>query len=136
MKKWRLLMTTAAIGGVVLAGCSSSNASPVTVKQTIEGMNFGQKELTLQNGQPVTLVLENKDSLQHDFSIDKIPGKVKEEHGAMHDMGGKKPDVHVSVDAGKTGEVTFTPTAPGTYTFYCTVPGHRDAGMQGQLVVK
>ena len=24
---------------------------------------------------------------------------------------------------------------PGTYTFYCPVPGHRAAGMQGTLVV-
>ena len=25
---------------------------------------------------------------------------------------------------------------PGTYTFYCTYPGHRQAGMQGTLTVK
>ena len=25
---------------------------------------------------------------------------------------------------------------PGTYHYYCTIPGHREAGMEGTLVVK
>ena len=41
------------------------------------------------------------------------------------------------VGAGETAEVTFkAPTAPGTYTFLCSFPGHFQAGMKGTLTVK
>jgi plastocyanin len=36
--------------------------------------------------------------------------------------------------AGAKKSVTLT-LAPGTYTFYCSVPGHRQAGMEGTLKV-
>ena len=37
--------------------------------------------------------------------------------------------------AHRTGEVTFT-AAPGTYTFYCAIPGHESIGMRGTLTVR
>jgi plastocyanin len=39
------------------------------------------------------------------------------------------------VQGGGTSKFTAT-LKPGTYTFYCSVPGHRQAGMQGKLTVK
>ena len=39
------------------------------------------------------------------------------------------------VSNGGTSEITVTITTPGTYTYYCAVPGHRSAGMFGTLTI-
>lgn len=45
-------------------------------------------------------------------------------------------DRHVAhADPGETVTATFTIDQAGTYTAYCSVPGHRDAGMVASLEV-
>jgi uncharacterized cupredoxin-like copper-binding protein len=31
--------------------------------------------------------------------------------------------------------IEFTPSQPGEYEFFCSVPGHKEAGMRGTMVV-
>lgn len=126
-----------AIMAITAAGCSGSGQTGEAQLVEIEAGNmlFVTKEVTLQQGKPFKLVLKNSDVQLHDLSIDKIAGKVKAEHSDSHEMHGKKPDLHLSADAGKTAALEFTPAAKGTYEFYCTVAGHKEAGMKGTLVV-
>ncbi|HWI62799.1 MAG TPA: cupredoxin domain-containing protein [Symbiobacteriaceae bacterium] len=137
MKHWQKAALAVAMVGL-LAGCSAkANAPAETVTVKAENTSFATKEITVEKGKTYQLVLDNKDVQLHDFSIDKISAKVEghqEAHG--HDTTNKNPDLHVQADAGKSGTLTFTPSQQGTFTFYCTVPGHKDAGMQGKLIVK
>lgn len=79
---------------------------------------FVPKEITVAAGQPVTLTLANKGKIQHDLGIEAL--KVK------FDL----------VDPGKSASVTFTPARKGSYEFVCIIPGHKEAGMKGVLIVK
>lgn len=36
---------------------------------------------------------------------------------------------------GTSGQVTFIPSAAGTYYYICAVPGHRELGMEGKIIV-
>jgi plastocyanin len=75
-------------------------------------------DATAQPGQ-VTIKSVNKASIDHDISIE---GNGVDEHGQIVKDGGTS---EVKVDL-KRGE----------YTFYCSVPGHREGGMVGKLTVK
>jgi uncharacterized cupredoxin-like copper-binding protein len=134
MKKWVLAAALVALTGV-LGGCSSG---PETVEIEIENMAFSTKEITLKTGVPVRLVLVNNDVVTHDLSVDIIAVDITAQTANPDDHAHKdekEPDLHVGAKPGETGWVEFTPTADGTYTFYCTVPGHKEAAMEGTLVV-
>jgi plastocyanin len=67
----------------------------------------------------VTLVMPNQSSISHDISI---KGSGVSANGPVVGQGG-------------TSKVTAT-LKPGTYEFYCSVPGHEAGGMKGTLTVK
>jgi uncharacterized cupredoxin-like copper-binding protein len=67
----------------------------------------------------VTIQLTNDASVPHDAQIE----------GPEGDLGGTE-----EISGGDTSEVEIELEA-GDYTFYCSVPGHREAGMEGTLTV-
>ncbi len=83
---------------------------------TAEGLSFTPEEIEASVNEDLVVVLTSGDG-QHDFTIDHF--------GA-----------HVVVGPGDTARGGFRPTEPGRYEFYCSVPGHRDGGMEGVLVVE
>jgi uncharacterized cupredoxin-like copper-binding protein len=67
----------------------------------------------------VTLMMPNKASISHDISV---KGNGINDRGPVVGQGG-------------TSKVTAS-LKPGTYEFYCSVPGHEAGGMKGTLTVK
>lgn len=61
---------------------------------------------------------------------------------SLNNVGGVGHDLVIEgaaselVDPGATGELVVDGVDPGDYTMYCSVPGHREAGMEGTVTVK
>ncbi len=99
----------------LLAACGRTTPNEATI--TMKEMAFQQSEITIKAGQPVALRLVNQDGYAHAFDMDEF-------------------DIHMSLAANETAELSFTPENPGRYLFYCSSPGHHAAGMVGTLIVE
>ena len=105
---------------------------------------FEPATIEVMAGQQVTVMMQNMGTVEHDFVIQEIPLEVmaaeSETVGEGHTMEGMdvemEPAVHMGAMAGMSDSVTFVPTKPGTYVFFCAVAGHREAGMVGTLMVR
>jgi uncharacterized cupredoxin-like copper-binding protein len=86
----------------------------------MDTMRFDPATLTARAGQPIQVTLKNSGQLAHDFDI----------------TDGVAQPVKITAQAGQTATATFTIDKPGTYTFFCSQPGHEQAGMKGTLTVQ
>ena len=129
-----LTFTLAACSGA--AASSTTSTDPRTVTLALNEFQFQPAEITVNVGQPVKLVMKNNGTVLHDFVSTDAMVEVMEEHGAMHDMAGMPTAMHAAIEAGQQSTLEFKATQAGTYTFYCTIAGHKEAGMTGKLIVK
>jgi plastocyanin len=85
---------------------------------TIEAFDLGfrEKELKIGPGK-VTIQEVNTGATAHTLVIDGVPGKK------------------LSVPAHDAKDMATFQIAAGTYTYFCDIPGHRQAGMEGKLIV-
>jgi uncharacterized cupredoxin-like copper-binding protein len=125
----------------LLAACGSKPSAPandITVEMT--DFAYDPASITVPAGEPVTLTLKNMGNIEHDFVVEKIDAttQVIEDSGsdAHHAHGPQQNyDLHVSANAGDTSIIQLTVSEPGSYYIFCSVEGHKEAGMIGELVV-
>jgi plastocyanin len=120
-----ICMATFVLGASLVAAIPSSDATAgvsaaalAQLPALVSKRNmFDRADLRARVGETVALRLANTDTQVHSFDIDAF-------------------DVHVPIPTGTPALALFRPTTPGTYTFYCHIPGHREAGMVGTLIVE
>lgn len=83
---------------------------------------FEPKSLAMKAGEPTRIELENEGAIEHALIV------------AAPD--GKGDWIHLHATANATDALTFRIDKAGTYRVLCTIPGHTEAGMVGELVVQ
>ena len=108
-------------GGARDGGAEGGGGSVVEI-EAAEGSDLAyvQKEAKAKAGQ-VSIDFTNPQSLSHDVAVEDSSGK---------ELG----KTELVADGSTTA--TIGNLKPGEYTFFCTVPGHREAGMEGTLTVE
>lgn len=133
-------LTAAAVvvaAGAVLAGCGGSGTdmdTSIEVRGT-QDFAFEPAELTAPAGEEVTVELTADETVEHNVTIEDAADVGQAEGVGDHP---ETPDSDLGVvhtAAGETATGTFTIDEPATYTVYCSVPGHREAGMEATLEV-
>ncbi|CAN5367850.1 hypothetical protein BH09CHL1_BH09CHL1_14560 [soil metagenome] len=94
---------------------AAAGATAVTV--TSGDLFFDPKEISIPANTDVQLTFTNNGALAHDFVIDALGVKT------------------ALLNPGESVTITIN-AAAGDYQFYCSVPGHKEAGMVGTLKVQ
>ena len=127
----------------------AADANAIRVQAVPNLMQFSPKEIRVKAGEPVRLVFENPDLMQHNLVLVEVG--ADEAVGTLADQMAAKPEgfaknfvpespkiLHATplVNPNGRAELLFTaPAKPGSYPYLCTFPGHWRV-MRGVLVVE
>ncbi len=129
-----LLHPLPSLGGTETSLAPSKNSPEHTVLISIKTRNFRPDHIRIPLGEKTRLILKNLDSELHAF----LPvGLLTNTHINLQGNGapqfGKSGLVRVLLPSRGHTEIVFVPSKPGTYPFFCDLPGHV---MRGNIVVQ
>ncbi len=90
--------------------------------RALDPFRFAPQRLELEAGVPTRIELTNEGSVEHALVVEPPDGG--------------RDWIHLHVPAGATDAATYELDRPGTYPVLCTIAGHTEAGMVGELVVR
>jgi plastocyanin len=88
------------------------------IEITGDEFSFNPERIDLRKGQTVTLVFHNIGTEPHNFIIDELEIMTE------------------TVFPGSSDTIEFTPPVKGMFTFYCSLPEHREQGMEGTVHIR
>ena len=136
----RTATLTALLATAVLAlGCNDEDPGEATTALEVVGtdaLTFEPDSYTVPAGEQVTLELTSEGAVEHDFVVEDAADRGSSDpHGQATGQIGDADLFVAHADPGETVTATFSVDEAGTFEVYCSVTGHREAGMVGTLTV-
>jgi uncharacterized cupredoxin-like copper-binding protein len=109
----------------------------VTMREGDGKMMFIPARVEVKRGEQIKFMLRNNGELDHEFVLATTEENVKhaKEMEKNPDMEHDDPNAK-RLKPKKTDQIVWRFTKRGTFEFGCLIPGHREAGMTGVIVVK
>lgn len=128
MKFSRLSLLVVVVLAVALAACGGGGGGaaqpPAGKVVNVDATEFAFNPNTFSGvvGQTISFKIANKGTVDHNFVVLNADGSQEL--------------AKIEVKVGASATLDFTPTAAGEYQVDCNLPGHKEAGMIGKLIVK
>jgi uncharacterized cupredoxin-like copper-binding protein len=143
MKKVAALLALA-LAAVALVACGDDNGTTTTETGGAAAGETTEAGGQAEGGEAVVFEADPNGALAYTVTeasteAGKVEIELVNDAAVPHDVAIEDSDGET---IGKTDTITESSTSttvdlePGTYTFYCSVPGHRQAGMEGTLTVE
>lgn len=109
----------------------------VTMREMDGKMVYIPDRVEVKRGEQVRFMIRNSGLLDHEFILASTEENLKhaEEMKKNPEMEHDDPNAK-NVKPGKNSEIVWRFTKAGQFEFGCLIPGHREAGMTGTIVVK
>lgn len=132
--RW-IVLATAVLALTLAAGCGGGGEEAEPEQPTATEPAAGE-ETTLQlAADPDAALRFDKDTLETPAGTIAI--ELTNESSLPHNVAIEGEGVDEESETVTKDSTSLTVTLePGTYTFYCSVPGHREGGMEGTLTVR
>jgi len=140
----KFLVVPLAVGALFFAGCGGDDSSDDNSSSDTATTQSQPADNSMGSGQVLNLAADPSGQLAYDKTeLSAKAGKVTLDFTNESPIG---HNVVIEDSSGKEIASTDTITGqsttaefkikPGTYTFYCSIPGHEQAGMKGTLTVQ
>lgn len=109
----------------------------IEMRETDDGMAFNPSKLLVRKGEQIRFVITNIGEIDHEMVVGTVEENLA--HGqqmAMHpDMEHDDPNA-IRLTPNAKGEIIWKFSNAGEFDFSCLIPGHREGGMFGTIIVK